>query len=33
MSQNDANTFCWIDIPVSNLDRAIDFYSIQRAMQ
>ena len=25
MSSN--NTFCWIDIPVVNLDRAIDFYS------
>jgi predicted enzyme related to lactoylglutathione lyase len=22
-----ANTFCWIDIPVLNLDRAIEFYS------
>ncbi len=22
-----SNTFCWIDIPVTNLDRAIDFYS------
>lgn len=21
------NTFCWIDIPVLNLDRAIEFYS------
>lgn len=25
MSTN--NTFCWIDIPVSDLDRAIQFYS------
>ncbi|WP_133131289.1 VOC family protein [Legionella yabuuchiae] len=25
MSQN--NTFCWIDIPVNDLDRAIAFYS------
>lgn len=22
-----SNTFCWIDIPVTNLDRAIDFYT------
>ena len=22
------NTFCWIDIPVSDLDRAIQFYSM-----
>lgn len=22
------NTFCWIDIPVVNIDRAIDFYSM-----
>jgi hypothetical protein len=21
------NTFCWIDIPVNNLDRAITFYA------
>ncbi len=26
MSQNN-NTFCWIDIPVIDLDRAIAFYS------
>ena len=24
---NQKNTFCWIDIPVTDLDRAIDFYS------
>jgi predicted enzyme related to lactoylglutathione lyase len=24
---NTPNTFCWIDIPVTNLDRAIEFYS------
>ena len=23
----EKNTFCWIDIPVTNLDRAIEFYS------
>ena len=25
------NTFCWVDIPVSNLDRAINFYSAMLA--
>lgn len=24
----NTNTFCWIDIPVINLDRAIQFYSM-----
>ncbi|GGI81912.1 VOC family protein [Legionella impletisoli] len=24
---NQKNTFCWIDIPVNDLDRAISFYS------
>lgn len=24
---NKTNTFCWIDIPVSDLDRAVHFYS------
>lgn len=27
MSQNTANQFVWCDIPVTNLDRAIKFYS------
>ena len=27
MSNEIKNTFCWIDIPVTDLDRAIDFYS------
>ena len=25
---NQVNTFCWVDIPVIDLDRAIEFYSI-----
>ncbi|MBA2657204.1 MAG: VOC family protein [Tatlockia sp.] len=30
MSQN--NSFCWVDIPVLDLDRAISFYSAVTAM-
>lgn len=27
MTSSIQNTFCWIDIPVTDLDRAIDFYT------